>query len=232
MPSMYEIYAGHADRYDELVSREDWQGNLGRHLLETFDFDGKRVLEFGTGTGRVTALYADRAAEVVCFDRSAHMLERARHSLRAHADKLEFRLLDNTEIGTLAEQADVVIEGWSFGHRALDVEDPVVAADELVEACLAQLRPGGVLILIETLGSNVDAPVAPLPQLEVFYRALEQRHGLRRDVVATDFRFDSVAQAARAFGFFFGEEAVVGIGSRGDGVIPEYTGVWSGRRAS
>ena len=90
MPTMNEIYAAHGDRYDELVSREDREGNLGRELVRLVPA-GAAVLELGAGTGRVTRLYAAGVRSALLCDRSAHMLGRARLNLAEFRARLEFR---------------------------------------------------------------------------------------------------------------------------------------------
>ena len=56
MPSMYEIYDAHSDRYHELVMREDYQGNLARALKRVARWRDAVVVEAGIGTGRVTRI--------------------------------------------------------------------------------------------------------------------------------------------------------------------------------
>ncbi len=81
MPSMYDIYRNHAAEYDRLVLAEDYLGNLSKTLHGLIDWHGRSVLEAGTGTGRVTALFVDDVESVVCADRERHMLEAARRRL-------------------------------------------------------------------------------------------------------------------------------------------------------
>ena len=76
MPTMYEIYQKHSHEYDELLSYEDYLENLPKTLHSIFDFNGKSVIELGTGTGRLTNTYIQKAKSVSCFDRSEHMLEK------------------------------------------------------------------------------------------------------------------------------------------------------------
>ncbi len=226
MPSMYDIYENHAVEYDELVDREDCRGELAA-FMRGFVGRGERVLEAGTGTGRVTALYAARAASVLCCDRSAHMLERARSRLAAHGDRIAFRVLDNLALAGAADSGpfDLVVEGWSFGHTVSDFpgrEDETT--DALVAACRACLAPGGRLLFLETLGTNTSGPVAPAPFLDAFYRRLEDEHGFRRTVLRTDYRFPSLAEARRVTGFFFGDRMAASIEAA---EVPEWTGAWT-----
>ncbi|MBN1241374.1 MAG: class I SAM-dependent methyltransferase [Spirochaetales bacterium] len=226
MPSMYEIYDKHAAEYDELVDREDCRGEL-RDFVTAFVRPGDRALEAGTGTGRVTALYAERVARALCCDRSAHMLERARARLAAHGATIEHRELGNLELARAADSGpfDLVVEGWSFGHTVSDFsgrEDET--CDALVAACRACLAPGGRLLFLETLGTNSDEPAAPAPFLDAFYRRLEDAHGFSRTVLRTDYRFPSVAEARRVMGFFFGEKMAAGVEAA---EVIEWTGAWT-----
>jgi ubiquinone/menaquinone biosynthesis C-methylase UbiE len=101
MSRMYDIYARHADRYDELVRAEDHRGNLAAELRALFRRPGGAVLEAGVGTGRVTRLYIDAAGVAVCCDRSPHMIAFAREALRRHAGKIDFRVADNEHLPAL-----------------------------------------------------------------------------------------------------------------------------------
>ena len=56
MPTMTEIYHNHSFEYDELVSHEDYLGNLPKTLHSIFDFNQKSVIELGVGTGRLTKM--------------------------------------------------------------------------------------------------------------------------------------------------------------------------------
>ena len=224
MPSMREIYDAHADRYDELVPREDRDGSLGR-WLDGHIPDDASVLELGAGTGRVTRLYAGRARRALLCDRSSHMLERARSNLAAYRDRLEFRVADIRDAGSTGGRYDVILEGWALGHCALEESGRL---EDFLRATLSAFHslsaPGGRIILIETLGTNVDRPAAPGERLGRFYGLLEGEHGFRREVIRTDYEFASAEEARRILGFFFGPEME---GRISDKVVPEFTGIWT-----
>jgi len=185
------------------------------------------VLEFGAGTGRLTAIYAEKANSLFCFDRSQHMLDTAKVNLAEHKDKIQFAICDNNEISSIDEKGDFVIEGWSFGHTVSDqLKTSGEKADELISKSLNRLKIGGTCIFIETLGTGVDSPLAPNRTLAEFYRKLEQDFGYTRVEIPTDYRFESAEEAADICGFFFGTEAGEEIRTKGSPIIREYTGLW------
>ena len=229
MPAMYDIYRRHRIEYDRLVNAEDREHHLPAFLRSIADWRGKTVLEGGLGTGRVTELFIDDARRVVGCDREAHMLEAARERLARFADKLELRVADNLDLPLLPEKANVFIEGWSWGHAVVDGPGEVEA---IAEALFAQTRknlvPGGLVVLIETLGTNALSPAAPHPRLAEFYQLLQSRFGLRQTALSTDYRFATPAEAAEVLGFFFGDAMGKAVRANGSAIVPEWTGVWHG----
>lgn len=227
MPTMFEIYERHAAEYAELVDAEDYEGNLARCLREVVDWSGKRVLEAGVGTGRVTQIYADSAASVVCLDRSTHMMDFAAHRLAAHRNKLQFRVADNMRLPKISPKFDLFIEGWSWGHSIVDPSRSVESTAEILLAgARHNLRKGGTLVLIETMGSNSARPMAPQARLERFYELLVSRYSFRQVVVQTDYRFPTADEAIRIMGFFFGDSMRDELALARPTVVPEWTGVW------
>ena len=230
MPEMYEIYEKHADRYEELIRAEDYRGNLRQFLHETVNWHGLSVLEGGVGTGRVTSLYIEEVASSVCCDRSQHMLNSAQDILSKYEDKLRFVRANNTNIPDFGDGFDVFVEGWSFGHSVSDCSSHNEVRgmmDILIQNATKDLRPGGVIILLETLGTNVDSPGAPNERLKTFYTDLEQQHGFVLKRIRTDYRFQTNDEAARIMGFFFGEEMHMSVRKRNSEIIPEWTGMWT-----
>lgn len=230
MPSMYDIYRRHRAEYDRLVNAEDHARHLPAFLNSIMDWRRKTALEGGLGTGRVTELFIEQARRVVGCDREAHMLEAARERLARFADKLELRVADNLDLPLLPDKADVFVEGWSWGHAVVDGPGD---AEAIAAALFAQVRknlsPGGLVVLIETLGTNAPAPAAPHPRLAEFYQILQSRHGLRQTAISTDYRFASAAEAAEVPGFFFGDAMAQAVRAAGSATVPEWTGVWWGR---
>jgi SAM-dependent methyltransferase len=224
---MYEIYQEYSFEYDELVSCEDYRKNLPEYLNRQIDLNGKTVLEFGSGMGRMTGMYAEAAKKVVCFDRSAHMLERAKTELAEYGSKVEFGLCNNLDIDSIDLTADIVIEGWSFGHTVSDDEARIEeTVAKLVTDCSARLNVGGSLLFFESLGTNTESPAAPNESLEAFYSLLEGKHGFKKTVLETDYCFNSNEEAMRIMGFFFGPEMGRCLKFAGDGIVREYTGAW------
>jgi SAM-dependent methyltransferase len=231
MPSMYEIYQSHADQYDELIAHEDPDGNLRAALCELLDFEGADVIEFGAGTGRLTELYAERAGSIRCFDRSADMRRRAAVRLEAYSEKMSYELMDHAapEASRIAApRADIVLEGWAFGHTVFDDGGNVAASTaRLVDLCKAVTRSGGSIAFIETLGTNVDRPAPPGEILNAFYQELEGHHGFEKTVVPTPYRFPDMDTALKTMGFFFGPPMAETVRARGTTEVPEFTGIWS-----
>ncbi len=222
------IYGRHAAEYHELVSCEDWQGNLPRALREAASFAGRTVVELGAGTGRITAMVAPWCGKLLAFDRSRHMLELAESNARTRGLRnVTFDVAENTAIPLPDGAADIVIEGWSFGHTVSLAESgwrPV--AEALLAESWRLLRPGGTLILIETLGTGVHMPEPPGRVLPVFYGLLERQLGFVARWVRTDYRFPSLAEARRLVELFFGTMVAYEVKEDRAVIVPECTGLW------
>lgn len=221
------IYASHADVYDLLVSREDHEGNLPRAVLERAVLHQADVIELGVGTGRLTRWLVDHARTLRGFDQSPSMLDVARRALEAKgARNWSLSVADHRHLPLSGGVADVGIEGWAFGHLVEDAEEPWVGpVDEALDELRRVVRPGGTLVLIETLGTGNAEPRAPSERLAAMYEHLE-RLGFERDVVRTDYAFASFEEAERLCRFFFGDELGDRVRAEQITILPECTGLW------
>lgn len=224
---MMEIYGSHAREYDELVAAEDYGGNLQRALRSIGKWKGRTVVEAGIGTGRVTSLYASEVKSIIGFDRSSHMMDRARNNLASYSSKIEYRIADHLAIASSKVRGDIFVEGWSFGHLIIEQSSHIPETAGALERMIhGVVRPGGTAIIIETLGTCTAVAEPPNANLEEYYELLEGECGYNREVVRTDYRFPSIPEAVRIMGFFFGEEMALRVREQGSTVVPEYTGIW------
>src|SRR4029453_19407308 len=112
-----EIYAKHADKYEALVKREDYQGNILKALRDIRPLTGIDVVEFGAGTGRLTLMLAPLVKSLSVFDGSQHMLDVTIDKLnQLDVANWHAEVADNRNIPVADSSADLSIQGWSFGH--------------------------------------------------------------------------------------------------------------------
>lgn len=225
MPTYPEIYARHADLYDELVRHEDADGNLASWLAR--ELPAGRVVELGAGTGRVTRLLAGPGRDVRAYDGSAHMIDTARARLAGLAG-ITLGVADNASIPEPDASADVVVAGWTIGHVTGFFPD---AWETPARAALGEMarigRPRALRVVVETLGTCADEPAPPNPRLAALY-GLYESLGLERVVVRTDYRFPTRADAERVMGFFFGPAMAEKVRLLPTSTVPEWTGIWRG----
>lgn len=226
MPTQEEIYQRHAIEYEALVSREDYQGNILKAIQEIVSLDGLDVLDLGAGTGRLACLLAPYVRTMLAFDLSPHMLTIARDKLRRLApDHWLAAASDHRFLPLTARAADLVVSGWSVSYVA--VWNPLRWREE-ADAWLAEarrvLRPGGHIILFESLGTGNESPVR-LEHLENFYTWLDEV-GFQNKWIRTDYKFESPEIANEIAGFFFGDEMKEKIMREQMTILPECTGVW------
>ena len=227
-----QIYASHAEAYDALVRAEDRDGNLIPAIESIHPLAGAAVLEVGVGTGRIARAIVGRVGRLVAVDRAAAMLAVARRHLAGveGAAPWELHEADARALPVGDGWADVALAGWVFGHLREWMPDDWRAqvARALAEMRRA-LRPGGALIVIETLGTGREDPAPPTPGLDEYYRWLEREHGLERRAIRTDYQFPDVESAAAITGFFFGADFAALVRRSGWARVPEHTGLWSAR---
>ena len=119
MAEHHEIYEQKADVYDNLVSHEDYEGNLLLEISNLVPLTGKDVVELGAGTGRITELLAPEVKTIHAFDISRHMLDFAKGKLdRLNLNNWKFSAADNRKIPLSDNCADLVVSGWSIGYFA------------------------------------------------------------------------------------------------------------------
>ncbi|RMG88104.1 MAG: class I SAM-dependent methyltransferase [Chloroflexi bacterium] len=224
----WHIYKHAAPNYDALVRCEDYQGNLLRTFRRLHSLDGATVVEFGAGTGRLTRLLAPYVHKIHAFDLSRAMLDVAYESLyQSGLTNWSIALGDNCAVPVANNVADIVIEGWSFGH--LVGWYPDTWTDECARA-LAEMRriarPGGLAILIETLGTGTTEPAPPTEGLAELFNWWEEVYGFQRQVIRTDYHFDSLSEAEQLTRFFFGDELAERVAREELLILPECTGIW------
>ena len=222
-----EIYASRAEEYDALVAAEDRDGNLIPAIEAIQPLAGAAVLEVGVGTGRIARAIVGRVGRLVAADRAAAMLAVARRHLSgvAGAAPWELHEADARALPVGDGWADVAIAGWVFGHfRAWMQGDWRAQVSRALGEMRRALRPGGALIVIETLGTGREQPAAPTPELEEYFAWLEREQGLERRAIRTDYQFADVESAAAITGFFFGADFAARVRREGWSRVPRVHG--------
>jgi ubiquinone/menaquinone biosynthesis C-methylase UbiE len=229
MPDQFTIYKQHADMYERLVSYEDYEQRLYPALAAIRSFDQADVVELGAGTGRVSALIAPYARSLIACDLNDHMLKVARIKLARYAGLAWQTVAAEHRHMPLPDHcADVALAGWTLGY--FTAKFYADSWRQTIGQAIAQmqrvLRPGGTIIIIDTLGTGSAEPNPPHEALAAYYRLLEDDLGFQSTWLRTDFKFDSLDQAAKLIGFFFGEGWTEKVRSNNWIILPECTGVW------
>jgi len=228
MPAHREIYRRQASEYELLVSREDYQKNLLRALGQVRPFDGLDVVELGAGTGRLTCMMAPFARTILVSDMSRHMLEVARAKLeKTGLQNWTVTVADNRALPVANRVADLSVAGWSLGYCTIWYAE---SWRQEIGQALAEmkrvLRPGGTVVILETLGTGSETPCPPNDALGTYYAWLESEHGFSSTWIRTDYRFESLSEAQQSTRFFFGDEFADRVGRENWVIVPECTGVW------
>ena len=224
---MFQVYQNYSDLYDELVNHEDYNNNLYKFLNDNIQWKNKVVGEFGIGTGRVTKNYIDKAQKLYAYDNSQHMIDKAKGNLSKWSDKIEYSILDNSKINSIENTFDIIIEGWSFGHLVVQADENI---NQTIQFLISETtKRAKEVIFIETLGTNVETPIAPGEKLTQFYRSLVES-GFKEHIIQTDYKFNNFEEAGNIMGAFFGDSMKNDIIQKQLNVIKEYTGIWIYRK--
>jgi ubiquinone/menaquinone biosynthesis C-methylase UbiE len=220
------IYQTDADRYEALVSREDYQDNIMKALEEIVKPDGLDILDLGAGTGRLTLMLASLAKSIRAFDASAEMLRVCRKRLAASGlSNWKVDVADHCRLPVESHSVDLVVSGWSVAY--LYSWHPETWRDEL-EKWLGEmkrvLRRGSYIVLFESLGTGNESPIK-LKHLKEYYPWLDEA-GFRHKWIRTDYKFESIVEAEELSRFFFGDELGDRIKVNDWVTLPECTGVW------
>jgi trans-aconitate 2-methyltransferase len=146
-----------AETYDAIA---DPQFRWGTAVVDRLELHGNEtVLDAGCGSGRVTALLAERLPDgrVIALDGSTSMLETARRRLAPFGDRIRFVLADLMAPLPIDEPVDAVLSTATF-HWVPDHE-------ALFGHLAAVLRPGGRLVAQCGGAGNLATVVRALDEL-------------------------------------------------------------------
>jgi ubiquinone/menaquinone biosynthesis C-methylase UbiE len=221
-----KIYQSEGDRYQALISREDYQGNIRRAVDEIINVERLDVIDLGVGTGRLTLMLAPRVKSIRAFDTSAEMLRVCRERLLASGlSNWQVNVADHRTLPVEDQSVDLVVSGWSVSYLAVWNQDNGQAElDKWLSEMKRVLRKDGMIILFESLGTGNESPIR-LEHVESTYKWLDD-NDFENKWIRTDYQFESVDEAADLAGFFFGAEMADRVRENRSVILPECTGVW------
>ena len=227
MVDFKHIYDQEASAYHRMIAAEDVDGNLLPAIERIVAPSGKRVLDLGTGTGRIPLLLREHAAQLVGLDLHMGMLCENAGQRRSVSGGWRLVQGDMRALPFAKGWADVVIAGWAIGHlRSWFEEDWQARIGQVLDEMHRVVKAGGALITLETLSTGSLSPMPPTAELGEYYAWLEDEWGFKRQEIRTDYRFPSVEAAVEDTEFFFGSELALSIRENGWVRLPEWTGVW------
>lgn len=221
-----KIYQTDGDRYEALISREDYLRNIPRAIDEIVNVDGLDVFDLGAGTGRLAVMLASRVKTIRAFDISSEMLRVCRERLTATGlSNWQVDVSDHRHLPVEDNSADLIVSGWSVSYLAVWNEDLKTSELDVWMAEMRRvLKKDGMIILFESLGTGNENPVR-LEHVETTYQWLDA-NGFQHKWIRTDYRFESVEEAVELAGFFFGKELADRVREERLVILPECTGVW------
>jgi ubiquinone/menaquinone biosynthesis C-methylase UbiE len=226
MPTQEEIYKTEGDKYEALIAREDYQGNILKALQEITPLENRLILDLGAGTGRLACLLAPHVAHVRAFDVSDEMLRVCKEKFIASGQtNWQVELADHRKLPVEDASADLAVSGWSVSYLA--VWNPDTWREQLetwLDEMRRVLKPNSHIVLFESLGTGNKSPIQ-LEHLKDFYPWLDEV-GFQNKWIRTDYKFESVAEAEELSRFFFGDELGNKVRDNEWTFLPECTGVW------
>jgi ubiquinone/menaquinone biosynthesis C-methylase UbiE len=222
------LYTEHAAEFEILVSHEDYQHNLLPAIRQIQPLAETVAAEFGAGTGRLTGLLAGHVRQLAAFDLTLPMLQVAQNKRHKLGWKnVSFTLADSRWMPVCSGQADFAIEGWAFLQIAVwHPQDWQVQLGRALDEMQRLVRPGGKLMLIETLGTGESVPKVE-PFFREVYDFLEMERGFAPLAIRTDYCFETMRQIRQVVLPLFGQEMLGRLIRTGAGwVLPECTGLW------
>ncbi len=226
MPTQEEIYKTEGDKYEALIAREDYQGNILESLREITPLENRVVYDLGAGTGRLICLLAPLVKYVRAFDISEEMLRVCRQKLTASGlTNWQVDVADHRQLPVVDQSADLVVSGWSVAYLAVwNPETWRAELEKWMDEMERILKPGGQIVLFESLGTGNELPIK-LEHLKDYYPWLDEA-GFQHKWVRTDYGFDSLDEAESLSRFFFGDELGDKVRENKWVILPECTGVW------
>jgi ubiquinone/menaquinone biosynthesis C-methylase UbiE len=228
MSDLFEIYNSQAERYHDLISCEDVDANLLPSIENIVPLKGKRLLDLGTGTGRIPLLVKDLASQIIGMDLHWDMLRVNSSQRKKKGHSWDLLQGDYRFFPFQDECFDIITAGWSIsaslGQKDMDWKSQI---DLVITEAHRTIKHGGAIIIIETMSTASEIPRPPTEELAKYYTWLEAEKGFTSRVIQTDYKFETLEQAVGAIGFFFGEEMAVKVREQKWERVPEWTGIWS-----
>src|SRR4051794_33619935 len=216
MDHFQAIYAARAAEYHRMIASEDLDGRLLPAIEHVASLRGKRVIDLGTGTGRLPLLLGGQAAQLVGLDLHRDMLRQHTVERQRQAGRWTLVQGDMRRLPFRSAWANVVTAGWAIGHMrrwfAADWRTPI---GQVLDEMHRVVTPNGALIVIETLTTGSLTPAPPTAAYAEYYDWLERGWGFSRQTIPTDYQFASVDEAIARTEFFFGPELATRIHEHG-----------------
>lgn len=199
-----DAYYSNAKLYARFAECEDAPGFITKFLAEKVI--GKRVLDFGCGTGKYASLLCEKSSFYYGCDRSPFQVELA-SSITAGNERVHIFESDGLNLPLKTASIDCVIASWVFG-TILD-ED---ARLRRIQECSRVLSENGEFFLIENdTGSEFEKIRGRYPFNENtsnYNNWLCKIAGfLEFKKIQTYFEFKSVNEAKNIFGEIWGKAA-------------------------
>jgi ubiquinone/menaquinone biosynthesis C-methylase UbiE len=141
---VWDYYENRPELYDEISKREDSENLLLKTILDDTSFNGKIVLDIGTGTGRFSIPLAKESKFIYALDVSVGLLKILTKKIKQKNIR-NIKVLNATysKIPLPDESVDLIISTWSFPAHSKSWEEDF-------EEITRVLKKDGKIILAET----------------------------------------------------------------------------------
>ncbi|MCZ8523233.1 MULTISPECIES: class I SAM-dependent methyltransferase [Paenibacillus] len=224
MPNHDVIYASQAAQYHRMIAA---QPDLSDVISRIRPYRGLDILDMGAGTGRLSSFLVPEARSLTATDLSAAMLDLLTQRIPTeYHPRLVTAAADHRALPLGNASVDLIVSGWSVCYLASsNSPDWELNLERAMDEMYRVLRPGGTVILLETMGTGYETPHPPVLLLN-YYGQLEHRYGFQHRWIRTDYTFDSPQEAEELTRFFFDGELADRVAAAGNPTVPECAGLW------